>query len=88
MLIFLGVFLVSGLLNAAYLVPIVTRAFFRSSPEHTGFNEASLLMVAPIFVTMLLSLLLGIYPDGLFQFFSISEAIVESVTGTSFTGGR
>ncbi len=87
MLIFLGVFLVSGLLNAAYLVPIVTRAFFRSSPEHTGFNEASLLMVAPIFVTMLLSLLLGIHPDGFFQFFSISEAIVEAVTGTSFTGG-
>ena len=88
MLIFLGVFLVSGLLNAAYLVPIVTRAFFRSSSEHTGFSEASLFMVVPIFVTMLLSLLLGIHPDGLFQFFSISEAIVESVTGTSFTGGE
>ena len=87
MLIFLGILLVSGLLNAAYLVPIVTRAFFRTSDEHPRFGEASILMVGPIFVTMLLSLLLGIHPDGIFGFFSIAEAIVESVTGVSFSGG-
>jgi multicomponent Na+:H+ antiporter subunit D len=87
MLLFLGVFLVSGLLNAAYLVPIVTRAFFRRSAEHTVFNEASILMVAPIGVTMLLALLLGIHPDGVFRFFSVAEAIAESVTGVTLVAG-
>jgi multicomponent Na+:H+ antiporter subunit D len=87
MLLFLGVFLLSGLLNAAYLVPIVTRAFFRSSPDHPALNEASALMVVPIAVTMGLALLLGIHPDGIFQFFSVAEAIVESVTGVTLAAG-
>ena len=85
--IYLWVFLLSGLLNAAYLVPIVTRAFLRSSPDHTRFNEASPLMVVPISITMLFALLLGIHPDGVFRFFSLAEAIVASVTGVTFTGG-
>lgn len=85
--IYLWVFLLSGLLNAAYLVPIVTRAFLRSSPDHTRFNEASPLMVVPITITMLFALLLGIHPDGVFRFFSLAEAIVASVTGVTFTGG-
>jgi len=87
LLIFLGVLLVSGLLNAAYLVPIVTRAFFRRSDEHLRFDEASLLMVVPIVITMLLALLLGTHPDGIFRFFSLAEAIVEGVTGVTFSGG-
>jgi multicomponent Na+:H+ antiporter subunit D len=81
MLIFLVVLLVSGLLNAAYLVPIVTRAFLRTSPDHPVRDEASPLMVVPITITMLLSILLGIFPDGIFHFFSLAEAIVEAVTG-------
>jgi multicomponent Na+:H+ antiporter subunit D len=86
LLIFLGILLVSGLLNAAYLVPIVTRAFLRSSPDHPRLNEASPLMVVPIAITMLLSLLLGIFPDGIFHFFSLAEAIVEGVTGVTLGG--
>ncbi len=84
--IFLGVLLVSGILNAAYLVPIVTRAFFRTSPDHTRFDEASALMVVPIALTMTLSILLGLFPDAIFNFFSLAEAIVETVTGTTFGG--
>ncbi len=86
-LVFLGVLLLSGILNAAYLVPIVTRAFFRSSEAHPRFNEASLFMVIPISITAVLSLLLGTHPDGLFRFFSVAEAMVASVTGISFAGG-
>ncbi len=87
LVIFLVVLLLSGLLNAAYLVPIVARAFFRPSDDHPVFNEASLLMVVPIVVTMLLALLLGTHPDGIFGFFSIAEAVVESVTGATLSGG-
>ncbi len=84
--IFLVFLLLSGLLNASYLLPIVTRAFFRSSPEHTRLNEASPLMVVPLTVTMLLAVLLGVWPDGIFHFFTLSEMVVESVTGATFDG--
>jgi multicomponent Na+:H+ antiporter subunit D len=77
--IFLGVLLVSGLLNAGYLFPIVIRAFFRSSPEHTAFSEASWFMVGPIVITAALSVMLGIYPDGIFHFFSVAAEAVGSV---------
>jgi multicomponent Na+:H+ antiporter subunit D len=82
-IIFLVFLLLSGMLNAAYLLPIVTRAFFRSSPEHTRFSEASPLMVVPITITMLLAILLGVWPDGIFRFFTLAEMIVESVTGVA-----
>ncbi len=79
--IFLALLLVSGLLNAGYLFPIVTRAFFRSSPEHTKYDEASWFMVGPIVLTALLSLMLGIWPDGIFNFFSIALEAMHSVVG-------
>ncbi len=85
-LVFLGVLLLSGILNAAYLVPIVTRAFFRRSESHTRFDEASLFMVVPIGITAVLSILLGTHPDGLFRFFSVAEAMVASVTDAVFAG--
>jgi multicomponent Na+:H+ antiporter subunit D len=78
-LVFLGILLVSGLLNAGYLFPVFTRAFFRASPEHTRYDEASWFMVGPIVVTALLGILLGVHPDGLFHFFGIATAAVGSV---------
>ena len=83
-LVFLGVLLVSGILNAAYLLPIVTRAFFRRSADHPRIDEASALMTVPIALTMVLSILLGVFPDAIFRFFSLAEAIVASVTGVTF----
>jgi multicomponent Na+:H+ antiporter subunit D len=80
--VFLWFLLLSGLLNAAYLLPIVVRAFFRTSPDHPKLNEASPLMVVPLTVTMLLALLLGVWPDGIFHFFTLAEMVVEAVTGT------
>ena len=44
--VFLIVYLVSGLLAAGYLFPIVIRAFLRSSPDHTRYGEADVRMVA------------------------------------------
>jgi len=72
--VFLGILLLSGLLNAGYLFPVVTRAFFRDGPAAggKGCDEASWLMVGALVVTGGLSLLLGLYPDGLFHFFSVA----------------
>jgi multicomponent Na+:H+ antiporter subunit D len=77
--IFLVVLLVSGLLNAGYLFPIVTRAFFRTSPEHSSYDEASWFMLGPLLVTALLALLLGLNPNGLFHFFDIASGAMGSV---------
>jgi len=77
--ILLAVLLLSGLLNAGYLFPIVIRAFFKSSKDFTRFDEAAPLMVIPLLFTAAFSLLLGIYPDGIFHFYSLSSQAVASV---------
>lgn len=81
--VFLTILLVSGLLNAGYLFPIVIRAFFRSSPEHTRVDEASWFMVGPIVITTALVLVLGARPDTLFHFFELATRAV----GTVVSGG-
>jgi len=69
-------------LNAGYLFPIVIRAFFKSSKDFTKFDEAAPLMVLPLLFTAAFSLLLGIYPDGIFHFYSlISEAVASVLKG-------
>lgn len=61
----LGVLLVSSLLNAAYLGPIVYRAYFEEAPDSGHENEIVEVpwMVIPLVLTALASLLLGVYPD-------------------------
>jgi multicomponent Na+:H+ antiporter subunit D len=60
----LGVLLASSLLNAAYLGPIVYKAYFEEAPrsEEHGIVEVPW-MVIPLAFTALASLLLGIFPD-------------------------
>jgi multicomponent Na+:H+ antiporter subunit D len=60
----LGVLLASSLLNAAYLGPIVYKAYFDEAPDfgHSPIVEVPW-MVAPLVLTALASLLLGVYPD-------------------------
>ena len=60
----MGVLLVSSLLNAAYLGPIVYRAYFEAVPDagHHAVSEVPW-MVIPLVLTALASLLLGVYPD-------------------------
>jgi NADH:ubiquinone oxidoreductase subunit 5 (subunit L)/multisubunit Na+/H+ antiporter MnhA subunit len=75
----LAALLPSGLLNAGYLFPIVIRAFFKSSKDFTKFDEAPPLMVIPLLSTAVFALLLGIWPDGIFHFYSLSSQAVASV---------
>ncbi len=79
--IFLAVFLASALLDVAFFFPIIYQAFFRppwgNSP--LGFSEAPMMMVIPLLLTALMSILLGIYPDALLRFFSITSEAVQSI---------
>ncbi|MCF8067859.1 MAG: monovalent cation/H+ antiporter subunit D family protein [Desulfobacterales bacterium] len=63
---FLVVLLVSSILNAAYFLPIVYKAFF-CGPEETLFpdkiKEAPLWCVVPLVVTAVLSILMFIFPQ-------------------------
>ncbi len=61
-LLLLGVLLSSSLLSAAYLGPIVFKAYFE--PEPPGSDEIREVpwMVAPLVITAALSLLLGLFP--------------------------
>jgi multicomponent Na+:H+ antiporter subunit D len=58
------VLLTSSLLTAAYLGPIVYKAYFEEDPD-SGHHEVREVpwIVVPLILTALASLLLGIYPD-------------------------
>jgi multicomponent Na+:H+ antiporter subunit D len=62
----LGVLLVSSLLNAAYLGPVVYKAYFEPSSA-AGHDEHHIrevpLIVVPLVFSAAISLLLGMYPD-------------------------
>lgn len=79
--IYLGVLLLSGLLNAGYFFPIIRRAYFVQSDKRTQFAEAPVLLVAPLVLTALLSLFLGLVPDGVFHFYDLARNVAASVFG-------
>ena len=81
---FLVVYLVSGVLAAGYLFPIVFRAFWRSSPDHPSFGEADKRMVAPIAITAALSLLWGAAPDLPLGFLELASRVAAD----AFPGAR
>ena len=73
------VILTSSLLNAAYFLPIVYRAFFgelNKGLEDT--HEASPLVVAPLVLTAILSLFLFFYPQ---PFWKLATMTVKSLMG-------
>jgi multicomponent Na+:H+ antiporter subunit D len=68
--IILGVIIVSSLLNAGYFVPIFFTAFFGDPPPGADLSTGSLeksplmaLMVAPLFITAVISVLMGVWPE-------------------------
>jgi multicomponent Na+:H+ antiporter subunit D len=77
----LAILLLSGLLNAGYFFPIVVRAFFKPANDFKKFDEASPLMVVPLVITAILALMLGVYPDGVFRLFWLTDETVASVLG-------
>ena len=59
----LGVLLISSLLNAAYLGPIVFKAYFEPAPDSPHHVVEVPWMVVPLVLTALASLILGVYPN-------------------------
>jgi multicomponent Na+:H+ antiporter subunit D len=60
----LGVLLASSLLTAAYLGPVVYKAYFEEAPDLAHDTSVEVpWMVIPLVLTALASLLLGVYPD-------------------------
>jgi multicomponent Na+:H+ antiporter subunit D len=76
-----AVLLLSGLLNAGYLFPIVTRAFFKPSQNFSKYSEASLLMVIPLVLTAILSVFLGLFPDKVFYLYQLASNVATSIFG-------
>jgi len=56
----------STVLNASYFGPIIYKAFFEAPAPGVrleDYKEAPLTMVVPLFITALISIFLGLYPD-------------------------
>jgi multicomponent Na+:H+ antiporter subunit D len=79
--VFGAILLFSGLLNAGYFFPIVYRAFFKDAGSSRGVSEGSALMVVPIVITAALSLLIFLFPDGIFHFFELAENVAAQFGG-------
>ena len=75
----LAVLLFSSMLNAAYFMPVVYRAFF-CPPEDALFEarvqEAPLFCVVPLTITAVISLVLLVYPQPFMQLAVMSAAIL------------
>lgn len=74
----LVVYLVSSLLNAAYFLPIVYRAFFCTDEEaqfERKFKEAPLWCVVPLSLTALLSMVFFFFNDLFFQLASLVSGL-------------
>jgi multicomponent Na+:H+ antiporter subunit D len=77
-MILLTVLLVSSFLNACYFMPVVIGAFSRM-PESTANLEKSpliSLMVIPLFITAVISVCIGIWPD---LFLKIINLLVDTI---------
>jgi multicomponent Na+:H+ antiporter subunit D len=77
----LFVLLTSSLLNAAYFMPIVYKAFFRAPLESTfenGVREAPPFCLVPLVVTASISIILFFHPQ---PFFRLATMVVQGLTG-------
>ena len=73
-IILLVVLLLSTALNAGYFVPVLYRAFFKEPLPDTHieqYSEAPAVMVVPLFITAIISVLLGLYPQTFLNFVNI-----------------
>jgi len=82
-----AVFMISSLLNVAYLLPIVARAFFKPLPgvaddEPVKIAEAPILCVVPICITAFGCLALFFFADSVFKFVELID-----LTGASVQAG-
>lgn len=75
----LGVLILSTLLNAAYFLPILTRAFFRPLPEGSGLREAPWTISLPLTLTASAVIGLFLWPEPIYR-------LIESLNIASMKG--
>lgn len=77
----LVVLLTSSLLNAAYFMPVVYKAFF-PTPQESMFEdrvrEAPVFCLVPLMITAVVSVMLFFYPQ---PFFRLATMVVKGITG-------
>ena len=69
----------STILNAGYFGPVIWRAFFKPAAPGVDpgkYSEAPLVMVVPLFLTAIISVLLGLYPELFLQFIRAMDSSV------------
>ncbi|MFC1572600.1 monovalent cation/H+ antiporter subunit D family protein [Candidatus Eisenbacteria bacterium] len=81
--VFLGLLLLSGLLNAAYFFPIVHVAFFKKNKEFPSYGEASPLMVVPLSLTAIISIVLGLSPNLGVHAWDLARGVASAVIGAA-----
>jgi multicomponent Na+:H+ antiporter subunit D len=72
--IFVGTLLASTILNAAYFMPIIYKAFIEMPAQGVDlghYKEAPTYMVVPLCITAGISVFLGLYPDVFMNFVNI-----------------
>lgn len=77
--IYLGILVLSGVLNFAYFFPIVHRAFFRGAARGVRFDEPSAALWVPLGVTAIASVVLGIAPDFALSFYQLAAIAADSI---------
>jgi len=80
-MLILFVLLTSSLLNAAYFMPFVYKAFFCTPKEAMFENkvqEAPLCCVVPLVITAFISIIMLFYPQ---PFFGLASLMVKNITG-------
>ena len=80
-MVMLIVLLVSSMLNAAYFLPIVYRAFFCTAEEamfESKVEEGPMWCVVPLVLTAFVSIVLFFYPQ---PFLKLAGMTVESLLG-------
>lgn len=75
--IFPVILLVSALLTALYLLPVITEAFFRKGAEEVVIKEAPLKMLVPIVSITAIIIILSLFPNFVINF--LEEIIVEII---------
>lgn len=78
---FVALMALSGLLNAAYWLPIIYRAYFRSTGIPTLREETPWMMLGPILICAAYVVLLGIGAQAPLMPFSVAESAVRFAFG-------
>jgi multicomponent Na+:H+ antiporter subunit D len=77
--VYVGVLVLSGLLNFAYFFPIVHAAFFRGERTELRFAEPSSFVWVPLAVTAVVSVILGVAPNLGLSLYELAWRAAESL---------